>query len=110
MFSRMKNRTRLFLLFLPAILAPFWTATVRADPAAYPEYAQQTLPPGVKPEFIKVEALVNAIIDRQRPLIIDVRGAEEYREIHIKGSISVPLADLEKRLGEIPRDRPVVLY
>ena len=81
-----------------------------ADPAKYPQYAQQTLPAGVKPEFIKLDALVNEIIHRRTPIMIDVRSAEEYQEVHIKGAVSIPLSEFESRIGEIPRDRPLVLY
>ncbi|MCE4613261.1 MAG: rhodanese-like domain-containing protein [Desulfurococcales archaeon] len=43
-------------------------------------------------------------------LIIDVRSPDSYNKEHIKGAISIPLEDLDKRINEIPRDRPVVVY
>ncbi len=42
--------------------------------------------------------------------VLDVRPPEEYRAGHIPGAVSVPLADLERRLAELPRDRDVVAY
>ena len=42
--------------------------------------------------------------------VLDVRPAEEYRAAHIPGAVSLPLKDLEKRLGSLPRDREVVAY
>jgi 3-mercaptopyruvate sulfurtransferase SseA len=81
-----------------------------ADVSKYPQYAQQSLPPDITPNFIKVEALVSEIISHRAPLMIDVRSAEEFKEAHIKGSISIPLDDFARRIGEIPRDRPLVLY
>jgi rhodanese-related sulfurtransferase len=42
--------------------------------------------------------------------VLDVRPAEEYRAGHIPGALSVPLGDLKKRLGEMPRDREIVAY
>lgn len=42
--------------------------------------------------------------------ILDVRPAEEYRAGHVQGALSIPLADLRRRLDEIPRDRDVVVY
>jgi rhodanese-related sulfurtransferase len=42
--------------------------------------------------------------------LIDVRPVLEYAAGHIAGALSVPLDDLNSRLREIPRDRPVVAY
>jgi 3-mercaptopyruvate sulfurtransferase SseA len=107
----MKYPAKAFALWFAVMAAPFVDSEVaRADPSKYPQYAQQTLPADVKPEFIKVELLVNDIINRKTPLIIDVRSVEEYQEVHIKGAVSIPLAEFESRVKEIPRDRPVVLY
>jgi rhodanese-related sulfurtransferase len=58
-------------------------------------------------------------VDRQRLLarvqagevtVLDVRPAEEYRAAHIAGAVSVPLKELEARLGRLPKDREVVAY
>lgn len=43
-------------------------------------------------------------------IIIDVRPHEEYKNGHIKGSVSFPLAELKDRLTEIPKEREVVAY
>jgi rhodanese-related sulfurtransferase len=42
--------------------------------------------------------------------VLDVRPAEEYRAGHIPGAISVPIADLERRIAELPKDREIVAY
>jgi rhodanese-related sulfurtransferase len=42
--------------------------------------------------------------------VIDVRPREEYAAAHIPGAISVPLADLPKRLQELQKRREVVAY
>lgn len=81
-----------------------------ADPSKYPEFAQQTLPEGVTPVFIHIEELVDELKAGAKPLIIDVRSDEEYREVHILGAVSAPLGEFKEYLKSIPRDRPVVLY
>jgi rhodanese-related sulfurtransferase/DNA-binding transcriptional ArsR family regulator len=42
--------------------------------------------------------------------VLDVRPPEEYSAGHIRGAINVPLAQLAKRLDEIPRDKEIVAY
>jgi rhodanese-related sulfurtransferase/DNA-binding transcriptional ArsR family regulator len=42
--------------------------------------------------------------------LIDVRPREEYLAAHILGALSLPLADLGKRLGELRKRRDVVAY
>ena len=43
-------------------------------------------------------------------LVLDVRPAEEYDAAHLPHARSLPLPELKKRLGELPRDVPVVAY
>jgi rhodanese-related sulfurtransferase len=44
------------------------------------------------------------------PVVLDVRGPDEYAAGHLPGAINVPAEELPSRLAEIPRDRPVVAY
>jgi hypothetical protein len=82
----------------------------QADPSKYPQFAQQTLPENVAPNFISIDELVADLKAGVKPVIIDVRTAEEYREAHILGAVSAPLEEFKDYLKSIPRDRPVVLY
>jgi rhodanese-related sulfurtransferase/DNA-binding transcriptional ArsR family regulator len=43
-------------------------------------------------------------------IVLDVRPREEYRAGHIPGAVSIPLAELEERLAELPSDREIVAY
>jgi hypothetical protein len=81
-----------------------------ADPSKYPEFAQQQLPDNITPEFIHIEELVADLKAGAKPLIIDVRSDEEFREVHILGAVSAPLGEFKDYLKSVPRDRPVVLY
>jgi len=91
-------------------LAIFSIGPAHADPSKYPAFAQQSLPEDIKPEFIGIEDLVKEIQAGAKPVIIDVRTLEEFREVHILGAVSAPLAEFKDYLKSIPRDRPVVLY
>ncbi|MCO6497895.1 MAG: rhodanese-like domain-containing protein [Chitinophagaceae bacterium] len=39
--------------------------------------------------------------NKKEPLIIDVRDAKEFEKGHAKGSINIPIAQLEDRIEEI---------
>jgi len=41
--------------------------------------------------------------------VLDVREPEEYAHGHVPGAVSLPQADLATRLGEVPRDRPLLV-
>jgi hypothetical protein len=82
----------------------------QADPSKYPQFAQQTLPDDITPVFINVDELVESVKAGAKPIIIDVRTAEEFQEAHILSAQSAPLADFKDYVKNIPRDRPVVLY
>jgi rhodanese-related sulfurtransferase/DNA-binding transcriptional ArsR family regulator len=43
-------------------------------------------------------------------ILLDVRPVEEYATAHIPGALSIPVAELETRLPELPQDREVVAY
>ena len=49
-------------------------------------------------------------VKRGAVTVLDVRPREEYAAGHIPGAVSVPLAELSKRLSAIPRSREVVAY
>jgi len=42
--------------------------------------------------------------------VIDVRPRQEYDVGHLPGALSLPLAELEERIAELPNDRQVVAY
>jgi Rhodanese-like domain len=84
--------------------------TASADPSKYPQFAQQSLPANVPLALISIEELVSEVKAGKKPLIIDVRTATEYKEVHILGAVSAPLAEFKDYLKSIPRDRLVVLY
>lgn len=42
--------------------------------------------------------------------ILDVRPEDEFAVGHLPGALNIPLAELERRLGELPTDREVIAY
>ena len=42
--------------------------------------------------------------------LLDVRTAQEYREIRLEGAHLIPIDQLLKRISELPTDRPILVY
>lgn len=108
---RTAGRVKFCLIAIAALaalsLAP---SRVGADPSKYPEFAQQKLPDDIKPEFISVDELAADIKAGKKPVIIDVRSEEEFREVRISGALSAPIGEFTFHLATMPRDRPLILY
>ena len=43
-------------------------------------------------------------------VVVDVRPAEEYAAGHVRGAVSIPVDELERRIGELPPGAEVVAY
>jgi len=43
-------------------------------------------------------------------VVLDVRPEAEYRAGHVAGAVSLPVAELTRRLRDLPKDRMVVAY
>lgn len=53
------------------------------------------------------------LLDRLRcgsATVLDVRPEDEFQQGHLEGALNIPLAQLERRLAELPKDREVVAY
>jgi rhodanese-related sulfurtransferase len=52
------------------------------------------------------------LINRNDALVVDLRGAEDYAKGHILGAKNIPLADLERRAGELEKmkAKPLILH
>lgn len=42
--------------------------------------------------------------------LLDVRTPDEYRQAHLKGAVLIPVSEIERRLGEVPKNRTIVVY
>jgi rhodanese-related sulfurtransferase len=43
-------------------------------------------------------------------LIVDVRSTAAFQRAHIRGAVSMPMAELAERYAELPRDKTIVTY
>lgn len=50
------------------------------------------------------------LLERGAVTLLDVRPAVEYAAGHIPGAVNIPVNELAGRLGELPRERDVIVY
>ncbi len=52
------------------------------------------------------------MINREDALMVDIREQGEYSRGHVAGSRHIPLAQFDKRLGELDRfkDKPIIIH
>lgn len=55
------------------------------------------------------DELAVELASKSPPRVLDVRAESEWRAKHIDGALLVPLEEVVRRAGEIPRDRRVVI-
>jgi len=63
--------------------------------------------PDVKP--LPLAELNRALADRSAT-ILDVRASGEYAKGHLDGAISLPLGEIEAKMTELPKDKPIIIY
>ena len=58
-------------------------------------------------EPLEVHKLMQA---GERFLLLDCREPWEYQTARIEGATLIPMRDIQQKVDEIPKDRPVVVY
>jgi len=66
--------------------------------------------PEVPEKYIKVAEAKALVDEKKRVSFIDVRPPAHYERLHIKGALNIPLADMSRRLADVNKRVPVVLY
>ena len=67
------------------------------------------VPGAIGGERIDVDRAFELYQQRQATFV-DVRDRTDFEIGHIPGALSIPLAELGRRLDEVPRDRTVITY
>jgi len=62
--------------------------------------------PALQPRGKRASALeVTQLINRGKSLVLDVRGAAEFANGHLRDAKNIPLADLASRIGELDKSK-----
>ena len=78
------------------------------DPVNMAGFVAAGLLRGEHPQ-VDVETLL-ATDPQDRPVVVDVRTAEEFAAGNIPGAVNIPVDELRTRLDELPRNQPLVAY
>lgn len=84
------------------------TAPAGPPDAARPPNTTRTTPELDETKRVKPEDIA-AVLAKGDVVLLDVREAKELEELGtIKGAIHIPLGELEKRAGELPKDKTIL--
>jgi rhodanese-related sulfurtransferase/DNA-binding transcriptional ArsR family regulator len=61
-------------------------------------------------EPITRQELARRLEEGDELVVLDVRPTEEHAAGHLPGAVSIPVAELRRRLAELPHDREIVAY
>jgi rhodanese-related sulfurtransferase len=53
---------------------------------------------------------LNYNLEKGKVFLIDPRDRADFETEHIPGSVSMPLAEIEKNAARLPKDKPIVAY
>jgi 3-mercaptopyruvate sulfurtransferase SseA len=105
------------LLLLPLLLAG--PAGASSPPTATPPAAGSpvvstvpapVIPPGDDSVRRVPVAELEQALKAGKVVIVDVRSKDDYAASHAHGAISIPLAEIEQRSKELPRQSFIVTY
>ena len=52
-----------------------------------------------------------ALIDGNKNIfLLDVRTPQEYSQGRLAGSVLIPIGEIERRIGEVPKNKTIVVY
>ncbi|TGD81864.1 molybdopterin-synthase adenylyltransferase MoeB [Hymenobacter wooponensis] len=75
-----------------------------ADPNDYTDFC------GTGVNAVSAQELQEQLASAHPPFLLDVREPDEFASGHIPGATLLPLSNLDKGVGSVPRHHPVVVY
>ncbi|MFD3005094.1 rhodanese-like domain-containing protein [Thermus tengchongensis] len=103
----MKKLAWLGLLLVLPVLAQATTTTFSALTVRELGNFLTTLPAdfyGIQP------AAAKQMMDTLDVFVLDVREPSEYKDGRIPGAVNIPIRDLPKKVGELPKGKPIIVY
>ena len=65
--------------------------------------------------FLNAEKVQELVTSPNPPLVLDVRTSGEFEEGHLENALNIPVEEFatgeyKEKLGNIPKDKPIVVY
>jgi adenylyltransferase/sulfurtransferase len=96
------------LIAIAALLAACSSPQPESQPAAEAAHAKTEVAEAAE---MNVESLKQRLDAKQDIFVLDVRRPQELEQAGmIEGSVNIPIDDLESRLAEVPKDKPLAIY
>ncbi len=61
-------------------------------------------------ERISAPMVAEELAGEAPPMVLDIRNPREWAAKHLEGSVNIPLNHLQERIGEVPRDRRILVH
>jgi hypothetical protein len=91
----------------PAFAAP--PVAILLPKAAAPAGKPQAAATEETARRITVEEARQAL-DKGKAVLVDVRSKDAYEASHAQGALSIPLANIGDRSGELPKNKLIITY
>jgi hypothetical protein len=98
------------LALVMVVLAASGASTQQQNPYLTPEKQQQIskMPSAGDDKRVKPED-IDSVMSQGDVVLLDVREPKEIEELGgYEGAVNIPLTELEKRLGELPKDKMIL--
>lgn len=103
------RKNKIYIIFIVLIFLTFLsTSSITGCKIAEGEKEEKIEISGFK--VITPEEVYEIIKNKKDYIILDVRTQGEYDAGHIEGAILIPILELEERLNELPKDKPIIVY
>lgn len=63
-----------------------------------------------QPKNLSAAEAIDLLRKQKNVFLLDVRTTEEHRQGHLDGAHLIPIDQLLNRIGELPRNRPILIY
>jgi cysteine synthase/rhodanese-related sulfurtransferase len=96
----------------PDLCPPADAKATEAAPGKHDQFVESMVENLKNPyDSVAPTALSEELASASKPLVVDVRPAGQFADVHIPGSINIPQSDLAARATELPPDRssPIVM-
>ena len=50
-----------------------------------------------------------SLINKQNALVVDVRAQKDFKRVRIANSVNIPANEIQNRLGELSKDRTIIV-